>query len=77
MPNWKVTNAEPPTIEFLSYLKFLYFLFNYTLAAVICVTLVDRLKGDQVISHDLNLEFQERPFKLVAKYIKQKLMQKK
>lgn len=37
------------------------------------MTLVDRLKGDKVISHDLNLEFQERPFKLVAKYIKKKL----
>lgn len=41
--------------------------------AVICVTLVDRLNGDQVVSHDLNLQFQERPFKLVAKYIKQQL----
>ena len=45
-------------------------------AGVVCVTLVDRLNGDQVsISHDLNVEFQERPFKLVADYIKMKLKQ--
>jgi uridine phosphorylase len=43
-------------------------------AGVVCVTLVDRLNGDQVsISHDLNVEFQERPFKLVADYIKSKM----
>ena len=43
-------------------------------AGVVCVTLVDRLNGDQVaISHDLNIEFQERPFKMVANYIKSNL----
>jgi uridine phosphorylase len=43
-------------------------------AGVVCVTLVNRLNGDQVaISHDLNIEFQERPFKLVAMYIKKHL----
>ena len=43
---------------------------------VICVALVDRLNGDQVVSHDLNIEFQERPFKLVAKYIQKELSKK-
>ena len=43
-------------------------------AAVICVSLVDRLSGDQVtVPHDLNIEYQERPFKLVGEYIKRKL----
>lgn len=47
-------------------------------AAVICVSLVDRLRGDQVtVPHDLNIEFQERPFKLVGEYIRRKLMQEK
>lgn len=43
-------------------------------AAVVCVSLVNRLNGDQVaISHDMNVEFQERPFKLVGTYIKNAL----
>ena len=43
-------------------------------AAVICVSLVDRLRGDQVtVPHDLNIEFLERPFKLVGEYIRRKL----
>ena len=38
------------------------------------MTLVDRLNGDQLtISHDLNLQYQERPFKLVGEYIKNNL----
>ena len=42
--------------------------------AVVCVSLVDRLAGDQVaLSHETNVEFQERPFKLIGEYIKQKL----
>ena len=47
---------------------------NLVLAAVVCVTLVDRLNGDQVeISHETNLKFQERPFRLVGEYIKKHL----
>jgi len=43
-------------------------------SAVVCVTLVDRLNGDQVeISHETNLKFQERPFRLVGEYIKKHL----
>lgn len=44
-------------------------------AAVICVSLVDRLNGDQVtVPHDLNIEYQERPFKLVGEFIRRKLL---
>lgn len=40
-------------------------------AAVVCVSLVNRLDGDQVsIPHDLNVEYQERPFRLIGQYIK-------
>ncbi len=40
-------------------------------AGIVCVALVDRLNGDQLtLSHDLNLQYQERPFKLVGEYIK-------
>ena len=43
-------------------------------AGVVCVTVVNRLNDDQVvIPHSLNIEFQERPFKLVASYIKNHL----
>jgi uridine phosphorylase len=43
-------------------------------AAVVCVSLVNRLNGDQVaISHETNVKFQERPFKLVGTYIKNAL----
>lgn len=43
-------------------------------AGVVCVTVVDRLNGDQVaISHEQNVQFQERPFKLVADFIKSNL----
>lgn len=39
-------------------------------AAVVCVALVNRLNGDQVsIPHELNVEYQERPFKLIGQYI--------
>ena len=39
-------------------------------AAVICVSLVNRLKQDQVtISHEELDDFQTRPWKLVMKYI--------
>ena len=40
-------------------------------AAVMCVTLLDRLKGDQVVlTHDQHSDFQSRPLKIVANYIK-------
>ena len=43
-------------------------------AAVVCVALVNRLNGDQVsVPHELNVEYQERPFKLVGEYIKSRL----
>ncbi|XP_062255634.1 uridine phosphorylase 1 isoform X2 [Platichthys flesus] len=44
-------------------------------AAVVCVTLLDRLKGDQVnCSHEVLDSYQQRPQKLVGYYIKQQLM---
>lgn len=43
-------------------------------AAVVCVSLVNRLNGDQVsLPHELNVEYQERPFKLIGEYIKNRL----
>ncbi|XP_068750651.1 uridine phosphorylase 1-like isoform X2 [Montipora capricornis] len=40
-------------------------------AAVLCVTLVDRLKGDQILlSKEQKEDFEMRPAKLVAKFIK-------
>ncbi|CAG5130568.1 unnamed protein product [Candidula unifasciata] len=42
--------------------------------AVICVTLLDRLKGDQITTpHSVMEQWQTRPQKLVVAYIKQKL----
>ncbi|CAH0553332.1 unnamed protein product [Brassicogethes aeneus] len=46
-------------------------------AAVVCVSLLDRLKGDQVCSpKEVMNEYQSRPQKLVAKYIKRQLQMK-
>ncbi|GFO20479.1 uridine phosphorylase [Plakobranchus ocellatus] len=46
--------------------------------AVVCVTLLDRLKGDQVSSpHNILEDWQRRPQRLVALYIKQHLGGKK
>jgi uridine phosphorylase len=46
-------------------------------AAVICVSLMDRLKSDQVLApKEVLEEWQERPQKLVARYIKNYLAQK-
>ncbi|RVE42100.1 hypothetical protein evm_013245 [Chilo suppressalis] len=46
-------------------------------AAVICVTLLDRLKGDQVLAPKEVLdEWQQRPTKLVCRYIKRYLQMK-
>ncbi|KAM9304860.1 uridine phosphorylase 2 [Gastrophryne carolinensis] len=43
-------------------------------AAVVCVTLLDRLQGDQISeSHAVLGEYQRRPQKLIAKFIKQQL----
>lgn len=43
-------------------------------AAVLCVTLLDRLKGDQVeLAPELHEDYQMRPPRLVAKFIKKTL----
>lgn len=43
-------------------------------AAVVCVTLLNRLKGDQLnSSHDVLQDYQQRPQVLVGSYIKRKL----
>ncbi len=45
-----------------------------TSAAVVCVALLDRLKGDQLTSsHDVLEHYQQRPQVLVGHYIKKKL----
>ncbi|XP_061810404.1 uridine phosphorylase 1 isoform X3 [Nerophis lumbriciformis] len=46
-------------------------------AAVVCTTLLDRLKKDQVTSsHDVLHDYQQRPQRLVAYYIKKQLKAK-
>ncbi|XP_073516076.1 uridine phosphorylase 1-like isoform X6 [Phyllobates terribilis] len=43
-------------------------------AAVVCVTLLNRLDGDQISSsHDVLVEYQQRPQKLVGYFIKKRL----
>uniref|UniRef100_A0A8C2UI47 Uridine phosphorylase n=3 Tax=Coturnix japonica TaxID=93934 RepID=A0A8C2UI47_COTJA len=43
-------------------------------AAVVCVTLLDRLQGDQIrASHAVLQEYQQRPQRLVAAYIRSRL----
>lgn len=43
-------------------------------AAVVCVTLLDRLKGDQINSpHEVLTEYQQRPQRLVGYFIKKSL----
>ncbi|VDL65281.1 unnamed protein product [Nippostrongylus brasiliensis] len=43
-------------------------------AAIVCVTLLNRMKGDQVqIPHDQYVEFEERPFRLVTALIRKQL----
>ncbi|KAM4689471.1 uridine phosphorylase 1 [Discoglossus pictus] len=43
-------------------------------AAVVCVTLLNRLDGDQITSsHDVLVEYQQRPQKLVSYFIKKQL----
>ncbi|RCN51219.1 uridine phosphorylase [Ancylostoma caninum] len=42
--------------------------------AIVCVTLLNRMKGDQVkIDHNTYVEFEERPFRLVTAVIKKQL----
>lgn len=42
--------------------------------AVLCVTLLNRLNGDQINTpHDVMEEWQARPQRIVAAYIKKKL----
>ena len=65
----QVKNIEMESLAFAGFCNY-----ANVKAAVVCVTLVDRLNGDQVeISHETNLKFQERPFKLVGEYIKKTL----
>lgn len=43
-------------------------------AAVVCVTLLDRLDCDQInLSHDVLVEYQQRPQLLISKFIKKQL----
>jgi len=42
-------------------------------SAVVCVTIVDRLKGDQILEVGKLQEWEKRPSKTVAKYIKHRL----
>lgn len=43
-------------------------------AAVVCVTLLDRLRGDQICSpHDVLAEYQQRPQRLVGQFIRKRL----
>ena len=44
-------------------------------AAVVCVTLLNRLEGDQILLSKETLdEYQTRPWRLVAHYIKKRLL---
>lgn len=64
-----VTNFEMESLGFASILHHAKFRFG-----IVCVALLDRLHGDQVaMSHEKNVEFQERPFYLVGQFIKKKL----
>ncbi|KJH47458.1 uridine phosphorylase [Dictyocaulus viviparus] len=43
-------------------------------AAIVCVALLNRMKGDQIkIEHDQYVEFEQRPFRLVTAFIKKQL----
>ncbi|NXP59909.1 UPP1 phosphorylase, partial [Chloropsis cyanopogon] len=47
---------------------------SQNLSAVVCVTLLNRLEGDQISSpHDVLVEYQQRPQKLVGYFIKKSL----
>ncbi|XP_040296727.1 uridine phosphorylase 2 isoform X2 [Bufo bufo] len=48
--------------------------YDFYEAAVVCVTLLDRLQGDQIThSHSVLKEFQKRPQKLISSFIKKRL----
>ena len=48
--------------------------FGMFLGAVACVTLLDRLKGDQITASSAQLkEYSDRPQELVARVIKKRL----
>ncbi|UYV84835.1 UPP1 [Cordylochernes scorpioides] len=56
------------------YICHVYIKFYFFTGAVICVTILDRLKGDQVDAAKAILEdYQKRPQKLASLYIKKKL----
>uniref|UniRef100_A0ACB8G273 Uridine phosphorylase 2 n=1 Tax=Sphaerodactylus townsendi TaxID=933632 RepID=A0ACB8G273_9SAUR len=43
-------------------------------AAVVCVTLLNRLHGDQIqASHEVLLDYQQRPQRLISVFIKKRL----
>lgn len=43
-------------------------------AAIVCVTLIDRTKGDQIKINKLQYEeFESKPFNLIKLFIRQKL----
>ncbi|XP_047454205.1 uridine phosphorylase 1 [Mugil cephalus] len=65
----KVCNIEMESTVFAAMCKL-----SGLRAAVVCVTLLDRLKGDQISSsHELLQSFQQRPQILVSHYIKKQL----
>lgn len=44
------------------------------LAAVVCVTLLDRLECDQIsLPHDVLVDYQQRPQLLISNFIKRRL----
>lgn len=48
--------------------------FHPPAAAVVCVTLLDRLEGDQIrASHEVLWEYQQRPQRLIAAFIRKRL----
>ncbi|XP_072197230.1 uridine phosphorylase 2 isoform X2 [Excalfactoria chinensis] len=48
--------------------------YDFYEAAVVCVTLLDRLEGDQIrASHEVLQEYQQRPQRLVAAFIRRRL----
>lgn len=48
--------------------------FSFLLAAIVCVTLLNRFDGDQITSpHEVLLEYQRRPQNIVSMFIKKQL----
>lgn len=45
-----------------------------SLAAIVCVALLNRMNGDQIkIEHEQYVEYEQRPFRLVTAYIRKQL----